>query len=157
MNKIYIKYKDTLEGFIFSSVAAALIAELLRFFISRLSTSGDKIAKVITNIFQIKISILTVVLYVGTIMVIYRTLSAIKINSRTFRIIHATYGQSGKNVDITPELNKAIIDNKLNIVLSNNIAGDPIPGTKKTGYIEYVNKGKEYEVTYSENETIQLP
>lgn len=48
-------------------------------------------------------------------------------------IIKATYGRDNKFVDITTQLNSQIDKNKLDIILSNDIAGDPIERISKIG------------------------
>jgi len=81
----------------------------------------------------------------------------IKISHQGLKIINAKYYSNLYSVDITPELNDAIENNKLKIVLSNNIAGDPHKGERKNGKIKYKFDGKEDEKEYPEGEVIELP
>lgn len=54
------------------------------------------------------------------------------------KIIKAIYGTVDKSIDIVKELTDKIINGRLEINVSNEIAGDPIPGVKKTLTIEYI-------------------
>jgi hypothetical protein len=76
---------------------------------------------------------------------------------RKLRIIDAWYGTGINRINITRELNNSIFDNKLKIVLSNNIAGDPLFGKEKEGLVKYVFNKQEFEKKYKENEIIDLP
>lgn len=80
-----------------------------------------------------------------------------RIKSRSFKILSATYGSGNTFIDITNQLNDAVEDNKLKIVMSNNIAGDPTPGIRKKGKIRYEYANKESEIEYAESDTIDLP
>lgn len=57
-------------------------------------------------------------------------------------IITATYGTEQVNLDVTEELKQKIVNNKLEIVASNSIKGDPAKGTIKKLTIKYVFGGK---------------
>lgn len=72
-------------------------------------------------------------------------------------IVKATYGKNNKFVDITTQLNSQIDKNKLDIILSNEIAGDPIERVPKIGKIKYKYDGKIYTKEYVEMERIRLP
>lgn len=58
------------------------------------------------------------------------------------KITKAIYGTVNKSINIAQELTDKIINGRLEINVSNKIAGDPSPGAKKTLTIEY-NKDKE--------------
>lgn len=78
-------------------------------------------------------------------------------NKGKLEILEASYGVGTKWIDITAYLNKAIINNKLKIVLSNNIAGDPIEGKLKRGIVDYKIGRKNRRMVYFEGEVIELP
>ena len=88
---------------------------------------------------------------------IYKIFQAHRVKKRRLKIIHASYGFDNYWLNITNELNKSVINNSLKIVLSNNIAGDPIYGHQKIGNITYGYDGKIYTQKYIEGETIILP
>lgn len=73
------------------------------------------------------------------------------------KIINATYGSGVTFIDIADKLNSSIQENKLKIILSNDIAGDPTPGVVKEAKIRYQYKGEVKENIYKENDTIELP
>jgi len=74
------------------------------------------------------------------------------------RIIKAIYGTPpDKVIDITENLNKDIVDNKLSRTVSNDIAGDPNKGAKKSLEIEYKIGNKIIQKRYTEGEVINLP
>jgi hypothetical protein len=79
-------------------------------------------------------------------------------NSRVdnLKIIKATYGSGETFLDITDQLNKLVNKGKLKIVLNNDIAGDPTPGSVKVGKIKYELNGKIFEKDYTENDTVEL-
>ncbi len=81
----------------------------------------------------------------------------IKFTKRGLRILDAKYGKDNSWVDITNELNSFIKDNKIKIVISNNIAGDPYFGEIKKALIHYKYDGIENEVLIEENEVLELP
>jgi hypothetical protein len=78
-------------------------------------------------------------------------------NRRGLVVLQARYGKDGRSKDITDPLNAAIVDNRLEMTLSNDIAGDPAPGTPKIGNIKYRYKGRIYEKEYVETEVVKLP
>ena len=59
-------------------------------------------------------------------------------------IVEAKYGIEDKYIDVTDKLNQMIVNNKLNIIASNDLAGDPIFGKVKELRIKY--KINEYEI-----------
>ncbi len=97
---------------------------------------------------------LVVAIVAGIILIHYQELRNKK---HQFRVVRATYGKDNKTVDITDILNAKINNNKLDVVLSNDLAGDPIEGITKLGKVKYRLDGKVYEKEYVEMETIRLP
>jgi hypothetical protein len=73
------------------------------------------------------------------------------------KILEATYYTDKKSLNITQELNESIYDNKLKIILSNDIAGDPDVGTRKKSKIIYKINGEKREIELLERDLIDLP
>ncbi|MFH1392759.1 MAG: hypothetical protein ABIG90_03800 [bacterium] len=97
-----------------------------------------KIANIsnLLNLLDYKIPIWSLLLSIFLALILYKIYKNI-INKGDLEILKATYGLEQTTIDITANLKRAIIDNKLKIVLSNNIAGDPVPHKIKRGKIEY--------------------
>lgn len=73
-------------------------------------------------------------------------------------IIKAIYGTTeDKSLDVTKELQDMIVDNKLEIIASNAIKGDPDPGTKKRLIIEYRFNGKTLIEDFKEKQIVIIP
>lgn len=82
----------------------------------------------------------------------------IKVEGRTsLRILTAEYGAEGKFIDITNYLNKKIENNHLKIKITNEIAGDPIPGKFKKAKIRYSFGNEIQDIIINENEDLELP
>ena len=71
-----------------------------------------------------------------------------------FKIIKAIYFTIEKSVDVTKELAKQIKDNRLEIVASNDIAGDPHPGMVKVLEVNYELNGVIKTSNVKEGETL---
>ncbi len=78
-------------------------------------------------------------------------------NKGNLEILKATYGRGSIEKDIAHELKKSIIGNNLKIVLSNNIAGDPVPGVVKVAKIEYKMGNRKIKKEFIEGDVINLP
>ena len=100
----------------------------------------------------------------------YRTISKIKgsgelksfsaqdIKSKNkFEIIEAKYWTPRVQKDITQKLKALIKDNKLEVIASNEIDGDPDVGTRKKLTIKYNYNGMDLVKEYNEKEKIELP
>lgn len=87
----------------------------------------------------------------------FRSLYKYIMNSGSLEILKATYGLESTVVDITERLKGEVIDNKLKIVLSNKIAGDPVPGKIKRGIIEYKIGRRKASKEYIEGDVIDIP
>ena len=72
-------------------------------------------------------------------------------------IVKAWYGSDSNKINVKKQLSASLDNNKLNLLVSNKIAGDPHPGMKKKLRIDYKYKGKKNTLIYSEGETINLP
>lgn len=80
-----------------------------------------------------------------------------KVAKNKLVIINAQYGINDKYIDVTDKLNQMIIDNKLSILASNELAGDPIIGVPKELRIKYrFNDYEQKEEIAKENETITI-
>jgi hypothetical protein len=80
------------------------------------------------------------------------------ISDTPFRIVEAHYGSSKNTIDVTFQYTKNIKKDKLDVVVSNQIAeNDPHRGIPKTLEIKYIYKGKLYERKFNEGARIQLP
>lgn len=72
-------------------------------------------------------------------------------------IIEAMYWTSKVRKDITTKLKERITDNKLHATATNDIDGDPDPGTPKKLTISYKNHGTDFIKEYNEGDKIELP
>jgi len=123
---------------------------------------GIKLSEVLTFLlgvinYRINIPIFLFLLILIVVFLSYKKYRKLLINKRKFKVLKATYGSEVKSIDITDELNKAVIEDKLKIVLNNNIAGDPHRGVKKKGKVRYEFDKKQDEKEYTEGEVIGLP
>lgn len=78
-------------------------------------------------------------------------------NRNEFEILSAIYGTLGNNYDVTQKLNDIVKDKKLELIVSNGIAGDPDPGNVKYLKIRYIYQGNEIEKSFKEGDSISLP
>jgi hypothetical protein len=155
MQKLYQKIKDHwffVLGLIFITW---FLQKLFDYLLGRKNVIFHRIFQVIN--YKINIAIVPFIFGVFTPAIIYRIYRYYKYKKNKLRILDATYGIDSKFINITNELNKAVIDNKLKIILSNNIAGDPHKGKVKKGKIKYSFNDKESEKEFSENDLIDLP
>ncbi len=112
--------------------------------------------KVLLSLLNYKIPVWSLVLSLILVSVFYK-IYRIATGQGELKILVARYGMDSTFLDITDKLNQAIINNKLKIVLSNNIAGDPIPGKVKKGTLEYRLGNKKITKEYIEGNVIDLP
>lgn len=119
--------------------------------------------KFITNIPVLNLLIKPIPLYVLPLSliifwIVYRTFNYIKVQRRQLKILTADYGSGNTFVDITNQLNNLVVDNKLNVTMSNGILGfDPTPNVLKIGHITYESDGKILTKKYVEGEVVDLP
>lgn len=112
----------------------------------------------IVSIFGIKVPVYSILLFVIIVRIIYNVSRAVMLSRREFKIIKAEYGSGTTFLDITDQLNDLVIDNNLNITLSNGIPGlDPTPGTVKLGKIKYQSGSQIVDRKYKEGDTVSLP
>jgi len=80
------------------------------------------------------------------------------ISDMPFRIISVIYGTPKNKIDVTYQYTKQIINNSLDILVTNEIAeNDPHKGVRKTLSIKYAFQGKIYIKEVNEGARLQLP
>jgi hypothetical protein len=72
------------------------------------------------------------------------------------KIIKAIYGTVNKSINIAQELTDKIINGRLEINVSNEIAGDPTPGAKKTLTIEYIKDRESKTLILNEGDELKI-
>lgn len=76
-------------------------------------------------------------------------------------ILKAQYGVFSNDrpgvVDVTEKLSEKIEDNKLQVLASNELAGDPLSGQVKTLYVKYTYGDENYNAKASEGSILALP
>lgn len=170
IQKIYLKIKDQWWFFFFAIIITSIFSRLLdnikisdigdvgSFGVKALSIPLHKARELLLELLKININLVSILLGLVSSVLLIRVYKKYFIfRKRKLRIIDAWYGTGINRVNITRELNNSIFNNKLKIVLSNNIAGDPSFGVEKEGFIKYVFNKTEFEKKYKENETIDLP
>jgi hypothetical protein len=60
-------------------------------------------------------------------------------------------------VEVSKQLNAAIVDDKLRILVGNELAGDPLPNVQKELVVKYKYKGQERTKTAKETTYLELP
>ncbi|MFH1896514.1 MAG: hypothetical protein ABH814_03555 [bacterium] len=157
MKKWVTKHKDT----IIEGVAILGCWELLKLIPSVLKNHNGEIAGFLVKIFTfsvtIKIPLVAPVVLVSVFVMLRQVYYKCRVRGRRLKITKATYGTDKSSFDITRELNEKIEDNKLRIVLSNNVAGDPHPGVVKKGKIKYEINNREVVKEYREGGLVNLP
>ena len=144
-----LMYISTLFGQIFESLNIFLFGKMK-------NPSLDVYYKAI-SVISIKIPIYSLIVGVFFVWIFGKIYRKIEVKIRKLKIIKAIYGKDNKYVDITNRLNDIIENNKIKVVLSNAIAGDPIVGTPKEGRIIYKYEGIKKEILYKEGDVIELP
>lgn len=72
-------------------------------------------------------------------------------------IIKAEYWTQKKRLDVTEELRRLIVDNKLETIASNDIKSDPDKGTRKKLTIEYKFNGITVTKEFAERDKVVIP
>ena len=149
IQSLYLKVKDSWVFFAIFFILSFLLPPLF---------GHLKIADVfnLLNLLGYKIPIWSLLLSILLTTILYKIYKNI-INKGSLEILKATYGLGPTIIDITANLKKAVIDNKLKIVLSNNIAGDPLFGKVKRGVIEYKIGYRKTTKEYIEGDVIDIP
>lgn len=84
-------------------------------------------------------------------------ISRLRSNKGYLVIIAANYGSGDHRLDVTKQLNDAIIDDKLHIFAGNQLAGDPCPNVSKDLWVSWQYKNQKFNRTVREGETLDLP
>lgn len=79
------------------------------------------------------------------------------LTSDGIEIISALYGSNDKFVDVKEKISSLIKNNKLDLKVSNDIDGDPVPGVQKELKIKYKIKGQSFERVVKEGLQLLLP
>jgi len=72
-------------------------------------------------------------------------------------IISATYGHNDIEINVTDILQALIVDNKVEIIVSNRIFTDPAANQVKTLKVKYKNGNGEFNMEFPENTILKLP
>lgn len=78
-------------------------------------------------------------------------------NSGDLVIQSALYGLGARYIDVTEEVQKEVIQGRLQLLVSNLIAGDPLPGTRKNLTVVFSYRGQRYTRIVHEGEVLALP
>lgn len=160
MKKFFLKYKEQLIKAIVIAIVIWPVNELLNYISSKINY--NKIFDIIISLLRFKINLsiqfLLLVLIVSMFIAkIYKKYKNNILRQSGLFILSAKYGAKGKYIDIKNELNNRIKDGKLEVVLDNYIAGDPITGERKECLVQYQYNGERTEKKYNEFEIIKLP
>lgn len=99
----------------------------------------------------------SLILSLGVVWVFNKIWIRIKVDKSDLKITNATYGKNGAFVEVSDKLNAAVEGGKLRVLVSNAIAGDPVPGVPKVAKLTYRYGDREYRKEYVEGEVIELP
>lgn len=111
----------------------------------------------LSRLFNIKLPLYSLFLAILLVWLCFKIYWFIESRKKKLRIVKAFYGKNGKYIDIASRLNEMIEDNRLKVVLSNAIAGDPLVTIVKEGIIEYKYMGVKDQKIYNEGDVINLP
>lgn len=162
MQKFYLKYKDKIWFILIIILLTWGLNKVFDFLFLFIRKNKNKLIENIISFLDKKISIsvsfiIIFIISIAILVTINRKIKIFLTNKRKLIIIKATYGKDNKIINITNELNNNVIDNKLNIILSNKIAGDPIYGVTKDGYIKYKYNNIITEKEYKEGDNVKIP
>lgn len=140
------------------SLLSPLFDKFNQYFIEKSTDPILRLIVYIPSVLLIKIPVYSILLFVFIALLVYELTSIVILNHKNFKIIKAEYGIGNVWCDITSRLNDFIVDNKLNIILSNSICGkDPAPHAIKIGKITYQLGKKTFTKKYKEEENVKLP
>lgn len=141
-----------------SNLLAPLFTGLNEYLISKSINYISATINFIGYILTLNIPVYSIVIFLITIWLIYKIGYKISLSKRQFIILKAEYGSGNTFIDITSRLNDLVVDNKLNVTLSNGIPGiDPTPGTVKYCNIQYNHNNKILNKKVTESQLIDLP
>jgi len=81
----------------------------------------------------------------------------IKKRAEALVILQAVYRTDERRIDVTEEVAKKVLDGKLHVRVTNNIAGDPHPGVGKRLFVKYMTWGSTQTVEKLEGELVSFP
>jgi hypothetical protein len=155
MNNFLIKHKKTVLFSIINFFFVWIGTKFLdKYYVQLLDI---KYTYYLYKILSIHISIFAIIFGVIASLIIWKIYFYITYHKNNLKIYKAVYGNNDRWIDITQELNQAISKNKLNIVLSNKIAGDPIHGIQKIGKVKYSYDDMISVREYIEGDSVVLP
>lgn len=153
LNRWYRKAKSNLLFVILVFILSPLANKWLSSFYENIDL--DFLGKLLN--YRITVSVASLI--VGTLLafIVFGSWRALKIRRSKLRILKAKYGANENWVDITAELNEKIANDELEVLINNNLAGDPIVGTKKVATIHYELSGKKNTTNINEGGVLKLP
>lgn len=175
---IFRKKRDTIPFWLSTVLAYALKASFILFgsvFIIALAIEILKATTFITNepiLISIAIASLIITLLASFIWifgsfvwtgslnnasVFFKLLGFKVIRMDRLEILEAKYGILERYIDITNVLNRAIVNDILDVTASNNIAGDPYPGIQKELVVRYRKGSVVRSATVREGERCRIP
>jgi hypothetical protein len=159
VQKLYLKIKDHWLFVILWLFVSWSLGKLFDLLLSNYQIVGRLISETFFTIATFKMTVPIVPVLSALILVgfIKRRVRAFQASQRKLRIIKATYGTNTKKIDITNELNNAIVDNKLKIIIDNNIAGDPHRRESKKAVVKYIFNEQQYDIECDEYGVLELP
>lgn len=159
MRKWFLKHKDSIINGLISATIFYILSTIVSAIMSSLHIKWTAIWVSVWHYLSFEIPVYSILAFVVILWVVLKSKAYIKykIGKNNLKIVYADYGSPDRKITITNELNASIIENKLNIVLSNNIAGDPHPGVRKKSKIIYKYNGEEHTTEADEDQIIKLP
>lgn len=164
VKKWFTKYKDQIFVNTLAGINVVLITTIFTALIAIIPWSIFDYKNVVFDYlksglgFSVTIKIYQIILYIIFWIMLSRILQKNKNKDKRLKIIEASYYTDNlHSLDMTRELNNAIENDKLKIVLSNNIVGDPEKTKKKSGKIRYTINGKESLREFQEKDLIEIP
>ncbi len=145
--------------FFITTFASGLLNKLFEPLYPRIIDGADLPNKIvwILNLLSVKIPLYSFFFGVIAVWITYKVYAMFNLSRSDLKIIKATYGTDTKKIDITNELNNAIVDNKLSILINNNIAGDPHRHQLKKAIVKYTYNGGEGDIKREEYKVLYLP
>lgn len=116
-----------------------------------------------TNKFLIVLAILVSIAVVSAWFIVNRrsnqpmAVSKESIPAKGLHIVSAKYGAGKKWLDVSGQIRKKIQDNSVSLRASNDIAGDPIWGSRKSLKVEYVFNGEHKTAEVPEGQWLHIP
>jgi len=159
MKKWFLKNKNEILKAVIVAIIAGIIFKLVEIIPNSIISHKNIVINYLSKIleFSITIRIYHVVSFIILWIIVSWLYRKIKNRNKKLKIIEAKYFTDSHSLNITNNLNDAIENNELKIVLSNNIAGDPHKGIIKKGKIKYKFNGQKAEKEYKEGDLIELP